>query len=160
MNCSGQGFSLTYDVLKLCSVQNHMAEKFPYTLKTAIPISCSLGSASSLPLCYAHFNEESIILFTIDGSASTLLLNVQTCTGFAALHPFQIRLTVQRERRVPFQKRVMVPWFQGSYFIQSFFSTGESQKSFPFHRQYFNISVLFLRDRMRKLGFHLLEFDG
>lgn len=51
-----------------------------------MPISCPLGSASFLPLCHASFSEDRVILFTTDGSASTLV-NQQSHTDFAALSP-------------------------------------------------------------------------
>lgn len=118
----------------------------------------SVALVALLPFCHYVMppSVKTAILFTTDGSASTLL-NRQSCTGFAAPSPLQIRLTTQRGKWLAFQKRVMVHWFPGSYFAQSFCNIGESQVYFSFHRQCFNIFVLFTRYRMRQLGFHLLK---
>lgn len=107
----------------------------------------SVALLALLPFChcYTSFREDSIILFTTDGSASTIL-DWQSHTGFAALSPLQIRLTTQRGKWLTFQKRVMVLWFSGSYFVQSFCNIGESRVYFSFHRQCFNISVLYTRN--------------
>lgn len=118
----------------------------------------SVALLALLPIChcYASFSEDRVILFTTDCPASTLL-NWQSHTGFAALSPLQIRLTTQRGKWLTFQKRVMVHWLPGSYFVQSFCSMGELQVYFSFHRQYFNISVLYTRNGMRQLWFYLLR---